>query len=108
MLRDQLERYNQRLQEFEERQRAYRGVGITAHSERGRGGSTSGASAGGAVASHGQTLEVIVIFLMLSFFKRLLRKLARIRVLKIISTLLPGYRKFKIRKTFAFLLIILH
>ena len=55
LLRDQIERYNQRLREFEERQRSYRGGAMSSHAERaGNNGSGGNGNAGG----NGQPLEI--------------------------------------------------
>ena len=60
VLRDQIDRYNQRLREFEERQRSYRGM--PTHAERGGGGGAAGNGNGNNGAgngnTHGQSLEV--------------------------------------------------
>ncbi|KAK7601617.1 hypothetical protein V9T40_009058 [Parthenolecanium corni] len=55
ILRDLIDRHNQRLREYEERQRPYRGV----HAERGSsGGGSSSQSASNAGGNHGQPLEM--------------------------------------------------
>lgn len=57
ILREQINRYNDRLREYEERQRQFRG----GHAERGSGGGGSTSqSASGAGGNHGQPLEVIM------------------------------------------------
>ncbi|XP_065199560.1 protein big brother-like [Planococcus citri] len=55
LLRDQIERYNQRLREFEERQRSYRGGAMSSHPER-----TANNSGGvnGSAGGNGQPLEI--------------------------------------------------
>lgn len=55
LLRDQIERYNQRLREFEERQRTYRGGAMSSHPERTGNSGSGGNGSGGA---NGQPLEV--------------------------------------------------
>ena len=60
VLRDQLQRYNDRLREFEERSRNFRGAAVPTHPERGgaggNGNSNNGSGGGG---THGQSLEVM-------------------------------------------------
>lgn len=57
ILREQINRYNDRLREYEERQRQFRG----GHAERGGGGGgSSSQSASSAGGNHGQPLEVIM------------------------------------------------
>lgn len=55
LLRDQIERYNQRLREFEERQRSYRGGAMTSHPER---TANNGNGGNGSAGGNGQPLEV--------------------------------------------------
>lgn len=58
LLRDQIERYNQRLREFEERQRTYRSSSLSTHERGGTGGSGNGGTGAGSGSSHGQPLEM--------------------------------------------------
>lgn len=61
LLRDQIERYNQRLREFEERQRTYRSSTLSTHERGGTGGNGNGGTGAGSGSSHGQPLEVSII-----------------------------------------------